>query len=172
MRSPPWKASPSARSRGHANRLAATARDASEWTEATAASLTLASEIVVAVREAVVGALSELAGIIGSLFDIGLASLNPLDKWRKPSDLADHVGAYVDVIETLMERMLDSFGEPAAPHQRARPPDRRSDGCPAGAWPHASLTPRALRWACFLGLGSVAQEAQCWASSSVGLLAR
>lgn len=91
--------------------LAATARDASEWTEATAASLTLASEIVVAVREAVVGALSELAGIIGSLFDIGLASLNPLDKWRKLSDLADHVGAYVDVIETLMERMFDSFDE-------------------------------------------------------------
>jgi len=100
-----------------------TSTDASEWSLASARSLQLASEIVDALHQAVVGALSELAGIAASLFDIGfsLSSLNPIDKWNKLRNFVDHVDRFVRVVEDLLERMFDAFDELISLLQALRP---------------------------------------------------
>jgi hypothetical protein len=80
--------------------------DASEWSSATAASLELASTIVGAVHDAVVGALSELAGLITSLFGF---TLNPFDKIDQLKQLNQRALGFIEVVADLIERMFDAF---------------------------------------------------------------
>ena len=80
--------------------------DASEWSTATAASLELASTIVTAVHDAVVGALSELAGLITSLFGF---TLNPFSKIDDLKNLSKRALAFIEVIADLIDRMFDAF---------------------------------------------------------------
>lgn len=87
------------------------ATDAAEWTEATASALSLAYEITVAVREAVVGALAELANIISALFDLSNVSLNPFENWENLERLLDAADRYVDVVGNLIDRMFSAFEE-------------------------------------------------------------
>lgn len=91
--------------------IRSTALNASEWADASAASLELASRIVAAVHDAVVGALSELASLVVSLFDVSLSisSLNPLDKMHKLANLTRSVDRFVSVIERLIDEMFDAF---------------------------------------------------------------
>jgi len=91
--------------------IRAAAHRAGYWTEAASASLDLASRIVTALHDAVVGALSELAGLIASLFDfqLSLSSLNPLDKMQKLRNLTRAVDRFVRVIEGLLDDMFDAF---------------------------------------------------------------
>lgn len=83
-------------------------RDAAEWTAAVSASLDLASEIVTALHDAVVGALSELAALIVDL--VGF-TLNPFDKMQQLVALHDHAMRFIEVIATLLERMFGAFAE-------------------------------------------------------------
>lgn len=83
-------------------------RDGGEWTGAVAAGLTLASDIVTAVHDAVVGALSELAAIVVDLFAF---TLLPFDKWQNLVALHDHAMRFIEVIATLLERMFSALGE-------------------------------------------------------------
>jgi hypothetical protein len=80
--------------------------DASEWSSATAASLELASTIVGAVHDAAVGALSELAGLIASLFGF---TLNPFDKIDQLKQLSQRALGFIEVVADLIERMFDAF---------------------------------------------------------------
>jgi hypothetical protein len=80
--------------------------DASEWSSATAASLELASTIVTAVHDAAVGALSELAGLITSLFGF---TLNPFDKVTQLEQLSRRAIAFIEVVGELIDRMFDAF---------------------------------------------------------------
>jgi hypothetical protein len=80
--------------------------DASEWSSATAASLVLASTIVRAVHDAVVGALSELAGLITSLFGF---TLNPFDKIDQLKQLNQRALGFIEVVADLIERMFDAL---------------------------------------------------------------
>jgi hypothetical protein len=80
--------------------------DASEWSSATAASLELASTIVGAVHDAVVGALSELAGLITSLFGF---TLNPFSKIDQLKQLNQRALGFIEVVADLIERMFDAL---------------------------------------------------------------
>jgi hypothetical protein len=80
--------------------------DASEWSSATAASLELASTIVGAVHDAAVGALSELAGLITSLFGF---TLNPFDKIDQLKQLGQRALGFIEVVGDLIERMFDAL---------------------------------------------------------------
>jgi len=80
--------------------------DASEWSSATAASLELASSIVTAVHDAAVGALSELAGLVTSLFGF---TLNPFDKVDQLKQLSERALAFIEVVGDLIDRMFDAF---------------------------------------------------------------
>lgn len=82
-------------------------RDGSEWTAAVAAGLDLAAEIVTALHDAVVGALSELAAIAIDLFGF---TINPFDKVGQLVALHDHALRFIEVIATLLERMFAAFG--------------------------------------------------------------
>lgn len=88
--------------------IRAQVRDVGEWTAAVSAALDLASGIVTAIHDAIVGALSELAAIITDLFGF---TLNPFSKLEHLESLIDHVMAFVEVIGTLIERMFSAFGE-------------------------------------------------------------
>jgi len=80
--------------------------DASEWSSATAASLELASTIVGAVHDAAVGALSELSGLVASLFGF---TLNPFDKIDQLKQLSQRALGFIEVVGDLIERMFDAF---------------------------------------------------------------
>lgn len=83
-------------------------QDSGEWTRAVSAALDLASEIVTAVHDAIIGALSELAAIIVDLFGF---TLNPFDKIDYLIALSDHAMRFIEVIATLLERMFGAFRE-------------------------------------------------------------
>ena len=83
-------------------------RDGAEWTGAVAAGLDLASEIVTALHDAVIGALSELAAIIVDLFGF---TINPFDKIDQLIALNDHAMRFIEAIATLIERMFGAFAE-------------------------------------------------------------
>ncbi|MGV8884539.1 MAG: hypothetical protein ACOH1T_02975 [Microbacteriaceae bacterium] len=80
--------------------------DCSEWSSATAAALELASTIVGAVHDAVVGALSELAGLVTSLFGF---TLNPFSKVDDLRTFSNRAQGFIEVIADLIERMFDAF---------------------------------------------------------------
>ena len=84
------------------------AAHASEWTEASAASLELASRIVSMVHDAVVGALHELAALVEALFDVGLGRLNPVEQWKRLRTLVGHVDHVVDALESLIDQLFDA----------------------------------------------------------------
>jgi hypothetical protein len=79
---------------------------ATEWSTATASAVELASTIVQAVHDAVVGALSQLSGLIVTLF---VPSLDPFDKIYKLRQLTNRAQGFIDVIGQLIERMIDAF---------------------------------------------------------------
>ena len=80
--------------------------DASEWSTATAAALELASTIVEAVHDAVVGALSRLAGLITTLFGF---TLNPFDKIDQLRQLCNRAYDYIEAVGALIQQMFDAF---------------------------------------------------------------
>lgn len=82
-------------------------RDAGEWVTAVSAGLDLAAEIVTAVHDAIVGALSELAAIIVDLFGL---TWNPFQKFEHLVSLHDHAMRFIEIIATLIERMFTAFG--------------------------------------------------------------
>lgn len=86
--------------------MCATLTDASEWSSATAAALELASTIVDAVHAAVVGALSQLAGLVTTLFGF---TLNPFDKIDQLRQLSNRAMDYIERVADLIERMFDAF---------------------------------------------------------------
>lgn len=81
-------------------------RNGGEWTGAVAASLALASKIVTAVHDAIIGALAELTAIVVDLFAF---TLLPWEKWQNLVALHDHAMRFIEVIATLIERMFDAF---------------------------------------------------------------
>ncbi len=91
--------------------LAEVAQHVSQWTEAVAASLSLASQIVTALHSSVAGALSELAKIVVALFDVAEAFTDPLEYWDRVARLTEHVDAFVAEIEQLIYAMFDTLGE-------------------------------------------------------------
>jgi hypothetical protein len=80
--------------------------EAADWTGATASALQLASTIVTAVHDAVVGALSQLAGLIADLFGF---SLNPFDKIDDLRTLVHRANEFIHVIGELISRMTTAF---------------------------------------------------------------
>lgn len=85
--------------------------DASHWTGAVAEAAELASQIVTAVHDAVVGALSELAGFITDLFGLSfsLDTLNPFDRLDKLQKLVDRAAYFIEMCGALIERMFSAF---------------------------------------------------------------
>ena len=82
--------------------------DTAEWSEATATALELASTIVGAVHDAIVGALSELAGLVTTLFGF---TLNPFDRIDDLRRLSNRAIGFIEIIADLIQRMFDAFGE-------------------------------------------------------------
>lgn len=83
----------------------------SESTSAIAEALELASQIVTMVHDAVVGALSELAGLVGDLFgfELSLHSLDPFDRVEKLQKLMDRAWYFIEMCGALIQRMFDAF---------------------------------------------------------------
>lgn len=81
--------------------------DASEWSTATASALELASTIVQAVHDTVVGALSRLAGLITTLFGF---TLNPFDKIDQLRQLCNRAYDYIEAVAALIQQMFDALG--------------------------------------------------------------
>jgi hypothetical protein len=81
--------------------------DASEWSTATASALELASTIVQAVHDAVVGALSRLAGLVTTLFGF---TLNPFDKIDQLRQLCNRAYDYIEAVARLIQQMFDALG--------------------------------------------------------------
>lgn len=80
--------------------------DASDWTTATASALELASTIVGAVHDAVVGALSELAGLVTTLFGF---TLNPFDRIDELRRFSNRAIGFITLLADLIQRMFDAF---------------------------------------------------------------
>ncbi|WP_261166745.1 hypothetical protein [Microbacterium sp. Marseille-Q6965] len=91
--------------------LSTQVEDAAHWTGAVAEAAELASQIVTAVHDAVVGALSELAGLVTDLFgfSLSLSSLNPFDRVEKLQKLADRAAYFIEMCGALIERMFSAF---------------------------------------------------------------
>ena len=87
--------------------IRAIAAEASDWCSATAASLALASEIVDAVHDAAVGALSQLAGLVTTLFGF---TLNPFDKIDQLRQLANRSLDLIEAVAHLIDQMFDALG--------------------------------------------------------------
>lgn len=87
--------------------IRAVCADASEWSSTTAAALELASAIVEAVHDAVVGALAWLAGLVTTLFGF---SLNPFDKIDQLRQLCNRAYDFIEAVAHLIQQMFDAFG--------------------------------------------------------------
>jgi hypothetical protein len=79
---------------------------ASEWSTATADAVELAYSIVQSVHDAVVGALSQLSGLIVTVL---VPSLDPFDKINKLRQLANRARGFIEIIGELIEHMIDAF---------------------------------------------------------------
>lgn len=80
--------------------------EAGDWSDAAAKALELASTIVTAVHDAIIGALSELAGLVVELFGF---TLNPFDKVDELKRLVNRAGEFIRVIGQLIDRMTTAF---------------------------------------------------------------
>jgi hypothetical protein len=89
--------------------VASTAQDASEWTEAVAAAVEVASQVVTALHDSVAGALSQLAGVAVSFGDLLLSP--PWEYWEKIRAFTTHVDGLVGEIEGLLDAMIDVFSD-------------------------------------------------------------
>jgi hypothetical protein len=87
--------------------IRAVCRDASEWSTATATALELASSIVQAVHDAVVGALARLAGLVTTLFGF---TLNPFDKIDQLRQLCNRAYDFIEAVAHLIQQMFDALG--------------------------------------------------------------
>ncbi|TPW77583.1 hypothetical protein [Schumannella soli] len=80
--------------------------EAGDWADAAAKALELASTIVTAVHDAIIGALSELAGLVMDLFGF---TINPFSKIDDLKRVVHRAGEFIDVIRQLIDRMTTAF---------------------------------------------------------------
>jgi len=82
--------------------------EAADWSSAAAAALELASTIVTAVHDAVVGALSELAGLVVDLFGF---TLDPFDKVDELRALVHRAQELIRIVGQLIDRMTQALAQ-------------------------------------------------------------
>jgi hypothetical protein len=92
--------------------------EAADWAAAAAAALELASTIVTAVHDAVVGALSELAGLVVDLFGF---TANPFEKIDQLRELVHRAEELIRVVGQLIDRMTTAFEQLRALLQALQP---------------------------------------------------
>ncbi|GAB3399303.1 hypothetical protein GCM10027515_05480 [Schumannella luteola] len=80
--------------------------EAGDWSNAAAKALELASTIVTAVHDAIIGALSELAGLVMDLFGF---TINPFSKIDDLKKVIHRAGEFIKVIGQLIDRMTTAF---------------------------------------------------------------